>query len=377
MTRRTSLLTAFLFCLLIFGIALATLLHPPAEFSQTENRTLAQAPKFHWASGLDGSFESAYEAYLTDQFILRDEWVALKTFAERLALKTESKDVYFAEDGYLIEKHTGAFETELARQNAEALSQFARQCQEQSAPGRLCVMIVPNAVAILQNKLPPFAPPSDEDAYLHQLAELLPEGTWFDAGSVLRAHAGEPLYYRTDHHWKPLAALYVVQSWMEAQGRTPPKLSDYEVTTVSDDFQGSIQSKLGIQTAGDSIELFQPAKPVACTVQCDGVSMESLYDTAALSAKDQYAFYLGGNHGFAHIQTQADGGRKILVIKDSYANCLIPFLIGEYREIDVLDLRYTRQRVSERIAAGNYTDIWVLYNAAGFASDASFAKITR
>lgn len=377
MTKWSACLTAFTFCLMIFGFAAVTLLHKPVDFSETENRVLAQMPEVNLDGMLNGSFESAYEDYLTDQIIFRDRWIALKTSVERLALRRESKDVYFAEDGYLIEKHTGVFETELARQNAEALVRFTEEYWAQFTLGRFSVMIVPNAVAILRDKLPPFAPPSDENAYLKRLADALPERVWFDAGEVLRGHAGEPLYYRTDHHWKTLAAFYVAEAWMNGQGGRALELSDYEILTVSSSFEGTVQSKLGIHTMGDTIELFEPKEPVACTVQSDGVPKESLYDMAALSTKDQYAFYLGGNHGMTHIETGAEGDRRILVIKDSYANCLIPFLTGGYREIDVLDLRYSRQRVSELIAAGSYTDLLILYNAAGFASDTGVAKLAR
>lgn len=377
MTKWRDRLPVLTFCLMIFGFALASLLHTSAEFSETENRVLAQRPQAGLTGVLNGAFESGYEDYLTDQFVLRDRWIALKTCAERLALKRESKDVYFASDGYLIEKHTGVFGTELARQNAETLARFAEKYRERFAPGRLSVMIVPNAVEILREKLPPFAPPSDEDAYLKRLAGALPERVWFDAGGVLRGHAGEALYYRTDHHWKTLAAFYAAQGWMEARGETASALCDYEVLTVSDTFQGTVQSRLGIHTAGDTIELFRPREAVPYAVQCDGVPAESLYDPAALGTKDQYAFYLGGNHGIVRIQTEADSDRRLLVIKDSYANCLIPFLIGGYREIDVLDLRYSRQRVSGLIDAGGYTDLLILYNAAGFAADTSLARLER
>ena len=269
------------------------------------------------------------------------------------------------------------FSAELARENAKTLARFAAQYQAQFAPGHFSVMIVPNAVSVLQDKLPPFAPPSDEDAYLDRLADALPEGVWFDAEAVLRAHADEPLYYRTDHHWKTLAAFYAAQAWMKERGIATLALPDYEVLTVSSDFEGTIQSKLGIHTAGDTIELFEPKEPVACTVSSDGVETDSLYDMAALDTKDQYAFYLGGNHGLVRIGTEAGGGRRLLIIKDSYANCLIPFLMGAFEEIDVLDLRYSRQRVSELIASGGYTGLMILYNAAGFAADISLAKLAR
>ena len=103
----------------------------------------------------------------------------------------------------------------------------------------------------------------------------------------------------------------------------------------------------------------------------------SLYDYTALDTKDKYAVYLGGNEPFLQIRTDRDNGRRILVIKDSYANCFIPFMLGEFQEIDVLDLRYTNRKVSELIEAGGYTDLLVLYNVSGFAEDISISKLTK
>ena len=103
----------------------------------------------------------------------------------------------------------------------------------------------------------------------------------------------------------------------------------------------------------------------------------SLYDYAALETKDKYAVYFGGNEPFIQIRTEIENGQKILVIKDSYANCFIPFMLGEFQEIDILDLRYTNQKLSGMIAEGGYTDILILYNASGFAEDISISKLTN
>lgn len=384
MNKKEYLAIDFVFCLLIFGFTAATIGKPSSEFSETENRVLAQRPEVTTEAILNGDFEADYEAYLTDQFVWRNQWISLKTSVERLLLKGESKDIYFAEDDYLIEKHNDSFTTQMAERNITALTEFGQQYGEQFGTGHLSVLIVPNAVDILQDKLPPFAASGDGGNYLEQIAEGLPEGIWFDVTSVLLAHADEELYYRTDHHWKTLAAFYVYQAWAEKQGYSIPELTDYEMQTVTDHFEGTIQSKLGIQTAGDTIELFFPIKEPAYTVyhyaankESTGEKENSLYNYAALDTKDKYAVFLGGNEPFLQIRTEAENKRKILVIKDSYANCFIPFMLGEFQEIDVLDLRYTNQSLSELIAGGGYTDVLILYNASGFAEDMSISKLTK
>lgn len=243
------------FCILIFGFTVATLVKPDSEYSETENRTLAQMPEVTVASVLDGTFESDYETYLTDQFVGRDGWIGMKTAVERAMLKKESKDIYFAEDNYLIEKHTGSFTSDTAELNLRVIGQFAQQYQEIFGTEHMTFMVVPNAVAILKDKLPAFASHYDEEEYLQQIADVLPEGTWFDAGEVLREHSSEEIYYRTDHHWTTKAAFYVYQAWASSQGFTVPAEEDYIIEQVTTEFEGTIQSKLGIDTQKDTIEV--------------------------------------------------------------------------------------------------------------------------
>ena len=207
-------LTALIFCILIFGFTVVTLIKSPLEFSETENRVLAQKPEINPEAVMNGKFGAEYEEYLTDQFVFRDDWIGLKTSVEKLLLKRESKDIYFAEDGYFIEKHTGCFTTDMARRNITALTQFTEKYNEQFGTGHMTIMVIPNAVDILQDKLPPFAGPGGGMKYLEELAKALPEDVWFDAASILNQHRDEELFYRTDHHWKTLAAFYVYHAWV-------------------------------------------------------------------------------------------------------------------------------------------------------------------
>lgn len=376
MNKRQSWNLILLFCILIFGFSGATLLSPEKEYSETENRTLAQFPGFTAESLLSGEFEEDYEAYLTDQFVLRDKWIGLKTDMERLMQQQESKDIYFAGDDYLIEKHTGTFMTDLAASNIKALAAFLEKYRDMFND-RMTVMIVPNAVSVLSDKLPPFASPYDENEYLQKIQAEVPEGIWFDAASVLAEHKDEEIFYRTDHHWKTLAAFYAYQSWAARQGLTVPSEEDYEIQTVTEEFEGTIQSKLGISTRKDSIQLYLQKDDPFYTVEMEkGQEAEySLYDCTKLDTKDKYAVYFGGNHALIRMKTRADTGRRILVIKDSYANCFVPFMLEEYDQIDLLDVRYYNQKVSELIQEGAYTDLLFLYNASGFAEDTSLVKL--
>lgn len=377
MNRRQSWNIVTMFCIMIFGFAIATVLNPKSEFSETENRTLAQMPDVSLRAIFSGDFENDYEEYLTDQFVGRDAWIGLKTKVERLLRKTESNDIYFADDDYLIEKHTGVFTADTARKNIQLLQQFADKYADQFGVEHLTVMVVPNAVDILRDKLPAYASPYDEEEYLDQIEAVMPGGVWFDASDVLQAHAQEEIYYRTDHHWKTLGAFYVYQEWAREQGYRVPQPEDYEVETVTDSFQGTIQSKIGVTARADTIELYHPVKDLFYTV-CKNDSEEveySIYDRMALDTKSKYDVFFGGNYAMVKIGTRANTGRRLLMIKDSYAHCFAPFLLEEFDSIDMLDIRYYNQKLSELIEDGKYTDVLFLYNAAGFAEDSSISRL--
>lgn len=64
-----------------------------------------------------------------------------------------------------------------------------------------------------------------------------------------------------------------------------------------------------------------------------------------------------------------------MVIKDSYANCFVPFLIPHYKEITMIDPRYYYEDVNKEIADSDIQDVLFLYNANTFFEDNSLSSI--
>ena len=293
-------------------------------------------------------------------------------------LRQEAEDVYFARDNYLIEKHTGVFTAETAERNIQTLSAFFTNLSKSMDPGHLTAMVVPNAVDILRDKLPPFADPYDEEIYLQKIAGALPEGVWFDSSSVLRQHSGEELYYRTDHHWKTLSAYYTFEAWAGEKGLAGDSAFSFRPVTVTDSFEGTIASRLGIVGRADSIERFDPEIPFDYYLiynQSDDIR-NTIYQDSFLERKDKYAYFYGGNFGLIQAKMpEHETGRKLLVIKDSYAHCFVPFTYALFDQVDMLDTRYYNASISALIGQENYTDILFLFNAAGFAEETSLARL--
>lgn len=385
MKKHQSVYLNTIFLLLIFGFTAANILRPQKERSETENRTLAQRPALTWDTLISGEFSKAYEDYLSDQFILRDDWITLRTGLERAQYKQEISDVYFGKDQYLIEAHPGVFTGETAQQNVQRLGAFFRILSETFAPEHLTCMVVPNAVDILKDKLPAFASPYDEELYLSQIREALPEGVWFDASAVLRrVHEEDPsrqLYYRTDHHWTTEAAFEVFAAWAAEKGAGTVSRDQFDRSTVSDSFQGTIASKLGITTRADLIERWDPAVPFDYYLiygqpeQSDDIR-NTMYQKSFLETKDQYAYFYGGNYGLIRtVMPQSKAGRRLLIIKDSYAHCWAPFACGLFDEVDLVDPRYYNASIRELMESASYTDVLFLFNAAGFAGESAVARL--
>lgn len=366
------------FLLLVFGFTIVNLLKPDTKFSEEENRELAQMPQINLDDVLSGKFSGDYETYLTDQFVLRNYWIGVKTQTERLIGKQEVNDIYFADDDYLIEKHDGTFSANQALGNITYLASFLQTQQEALGKDHVKALIVPNALQILEEKLPPFAKKGEEKEYLQKIAAALPQGSFVDVESVLEAHKEEYLYYRTDHHWTTLGAWYAYEAWAQDAGFSYTPREKYKREVLSDEFFGTVEAKVNTEVPGDTIEAWIPVEETAYTVTFNrdaASATDSLYDRSYLETRDKYAVFFGGNQPLAEIRTQADSGRKLLVIKDSYANCFVPFAVQDFAEVVMVDMRYFNERLSEYIAEHEFTDILFLYNASGFAEDTSLAKL--
>jgi hypothetical protein len=96
---------------------------------------------------------------------------------------------------------------------------------------------------------------------------------------------------------------------------------------------------------------------------------DSIYFREYLKEKDKYLVYLGPNQPLIKIKTDVKNERKLLVIKDSYANTFIPFLTQHYSEITVLDLRYIRTSYNDIVNMDDYNQVLIIYSAATMEND--------
>lgn len=335
-----ALFTIWIICSIILIFTVADLIKSDHIYSETENRVLASKPEFSKEKVLSGKYAQGYEEYVTDQFVGRDKWVGIKTGLDVLLQKKDINGVYLGKDGYLIEQHRP--EDFSPEQEEKRLSLLKALVEEWNAT----VMLVPTADNILTDKLPANAAYFDQTAFLERVKKEIGEDNYVDVYSALKEHAGEDIYYRTDHHWTSLGAYYGYHAWVKATGRLPYHYATDKMQTVTEEFLGTLYSKVKLPVQADAIRIFPETNKREISVTYDfQKTTQSYYEDSYLNTKNKYGYFLDDNHGFVEIQTGYAKKDTLFVIKDSYANSLIPLLAPHYKTIYVVDLRYFNGRL--------------------------------
>lgn len=358
-----SLITAFILCFSVW-----CLVAPKQTFSENENRALASWPVYSFTALKDGSYMSGIQTYLSDHFPLRDPFMTLKTKYEMLTGREEINDIYLAKDGYYIE----AYKT--PKQQKKIITQFQKlqDAITTDAKQNVRVMLVPTAISTYNAKLPGSAPDRGVLRQVDTMNEIyaaLPNMQKVDAWSALQtaaAQEGSDLYYHTDHHWTTHGAYVGYQAYCGAAGLSPIPETDFQKTCVTKDFHGTIFSKLHDSTVpGDAITLYEnPANQLTVSYPDTGEMTDTLYNRDYLAQKDKYSMFLNNLHPLVEITNEtADSDRQLALIKDSYANSMVPFLVNHYQKIYVFDTRYYRFGPSSFINEHpEVTDVLLLYN---------------
>lgn len=341
------------------------------DFSEEENRVLAEKPKLTWDSVLSGEYMKDFETYVSDQFFARNQWITLKLYEDRFLGKKESNGVYLGKDGYLFEVPDQPDWTSIEK-NMNSISSFA----ENHADISTYMCLAPNSFYIKDNLLPLQAPVRNQAKDLEKIRAM--EGshvTDIDITKTLKNHSDEYIYYKTDHHWTSLGAKYAFGTVAEKMGLDSEEAS-YDVYTVSDDFQGTLASKSGYHGSEDEVQIYHPKDLdyVVSYVEEEEKST-SVYDSSCLKEKDKYTVFFGGNHSRIDIGTTKTEWKNLLIFKDSYANCFVQFLLPHYQNIIIVDPRYYYDNIESLIENCGITDILFLYNVNTFVTDHSIADI--
>jgi hypothetical protein len=165
-----------------------------------------------------------------------------------------------------------------------------------------------------------------------------------DLFKALNPHRDEYIYFKTDHHWTALGAYYAYCEFMEIRGEEPIPLERYEKAEIQD-FLGSAYTKTldkSLESNPDTIEVYLPLVEYDYTMYNGNTpSKKKVIDLSYAEKKDKYNVFISSGGGtWSVIKTEVKNGKKLLVIKDSFGNAIIPFFLPHYEEIYIIDSRF-------------------------------------
>ena len=361
------------FCGFIGGLTVLNCFNETRDFSEQENRTLAQFPEFSWDRFFFDHYTIDLEEWFTDQFVARDQWVGIKALSERAAGKIENQNVYFGKEDWLIGQ-VDILSDQRSLSNIRKINAFAANT---GIP--VTMMLVPSAAQTYPEMLPGLAYNTDQDEVIRQISEKTENIQMVSVSDRLKDHQDQIYYFTTDHHWNALGAYQGYKALMEAwnmEAMEPGRDFDYQLS--AEGFKGTQYSRSGAYWhTGDPVLTWTYREPFDVTVRQDQKeeTTDSLFSWSRLEEKDKYMVYLDGNHAVTEIHSSTDSKEKLLVIKDSYAHILVPYLAPHFSDITMVDLRYYRFPVSELAEQMEADRILILYSVPDFCEDTGLALL--
>ncbi len=368
MNKKALWAEALIFLAFIGAFFILNLVLPDRQFSEQENRYLQMRPEFSFKSLFSGDYTSKFETYTTDQFTFRDEWITLKAASELALGKQENNDVHLCENGTLIEGFKRP-ENSVLDSNMSALNTLVG-----NTDAKVYFALIPDKSDLYASLLPKNVP-NDSEKEVIDYCYGQSNATNVDMYSALSAHKDEYIFYRTDHHWTSLGAYYGLSALAESMGLPCPALDSYtDRHVVSEEFYGTTWSSSGFSWVDpDTMEIFVNApEGLKVTSYPQGSPVEGkLYDFSFLEKKDKYSMFMGGNCPMHVIESGNEDKPSLLILRDSYTDSLIPFLLDDFSEIHVLDLRYYRASLKAYIEQNDFDNVLVCYSVSNFCSDSN------
>lgn len=363
----------FIACTLFF--ILLNLIVPDRKSSEQENRMLTQKPDLNMSDVLSGHYMQQYEDYLSDQFAGRSFWRSFKIGLNRLGGSREENGVFLGKRSQLLEDVVTP-DPEALSKNLEAIKSYSDRYPDVNK----YMILVPDAAEVLGDRLPPLATVANQTRMInHVKSELGDSLKWIDAAKALKRHADEKIYYKTDHHWTSLGAFLTFQEAAETMGIQTDFSSGFASYPVTTSFNGMLASKSGYALdVMEEISIYVPRgedNEVLVNYVDEQKRTTSIYDSSKLKTRDKQAVFLGGNTSVIDIKTLASGNRRLLIVKDSFANSFVQFLTPFFREIIIVDPRYYTGTIDEVMNTYRISDVLFLYRGNTFFQDNNISGV--
>jgi len=394
----TNIITAVLFLLIVWSLSVAFILKKADDFSETERRKLETFPEHDIDYIISGDFGTDFNEYLCDQFPLRDTFVGIKAFVEKILQKGENNGVLFgknnqlavrlfaATDGLLhgedyVSPNVDFFYEDVVKAELNALEKLSDSLKEKNVT--ISVILPPRTIDVAVSAFS--YPTENSDKLITLVRDGLENVNFCDIYDEFRERYenGEYIYYKTDHHWTSLGAYYAYVSVMESFGMEAYPIESFDIETVSDDFKGTTYSKSGIKSdiSDEITKITLKTDDEFVSEIHDGTSdrisktLNGFYDEEYLDSYDKYCYFLSGTNAVTEIKKVSDGERKtLLVFKDSFGHSLVPFLAYHFDIIMVNYVDYIDKNMVDMLKEFDADKVLICFNLENVITSDKLAR---
>lgn len=378
----------FLFTITLLGLANLLNTEKPAV-SELEHRALEKLPEFSAQALFSGAYFRNLEIYYSDTFILRDglvkasreiqqafsllgPGVSIVTAPEELQVPPETEEEPSSEEpretenprdndpvlpemddgddqnvGYWLVVDGQAVQLfKFNKENFDFYAGILNQYRAKLGKGvKIYSMIAPSNSEFVQLRRYKGITDSQNEALNYMNSRLNPGILSINVYDALNSHTDDYIYFRTDHHWTALGAYYGYCAFMEARGEKPVPLKKYQRVDL-EGFLGSSYSKTldkSLEENPDTVSVYMPFTEHEFTTYYgeEGQKRAVIDLQYADSKTEKYLVFISSGGGtWGVIKTDVGNGKRILVVKDSFGNALVPFLLPHYEEIYIVDSRF-------------------------------------
>lgn len=351
---------------ILCGFMIMFFVFPDNDFSPAENRMLNGVPNADIDSILSGSFAEKAGVYIADQFPFRNVFVAAKAYTELGLLRQENNRVIYGKNATLIPRSED--KNSRLGENLDIIERFS-----DATDADVTVVPIPRTIDVFSEYLPKTYPYEKDMKVWQDLNEGIDNAKLRYIGlydTLCESNA----YYKTDHHYTTHGAYLVYAMLGDSLGYIPEKREFFSVETVTDDFGGTAMRSSGFYLRKrDKIDLFRYENDDSYEILADGKKIE-LYDFSKLNTADKYAVFLGGNHARVDVCRRALSREKLLIIRDSFADSIAPFLAIHY-DLVMIDLRYYTNSVAKILEDEKISKVLIIESISEFSTAKNFSYL--
>lgn len=248
------------------------------------------------------------------------------------------------------------------------------------------LMLTPTSIAVtLDDSVKTTVKSSDQQKAINYFYSSMPSTVkTVPVYDTLMAHRSEEIFFRTDHHWTALGAYYAYRQFADVKGITPDELSRFGTKTFGG-FLGSFYTDtLNEELAKhpDTVTAYVPysnAKLVFYDKNGAGTNWPIINNVENYKSHSKYSTFTAGDQPFEVItNSDLSDGSSCLVIKESFGNAFIPFLVGHYQTVYVVDPRYyTANTLSGLVTQKGIRDVIVVNNISATRSRVYSAAVDK